>query len=784
MTNLAHICIDADGTRRTESLREHLEATSALAERFASKIGYPQTARLVAQNHDLGKASREFQRYLAESAGDSEEDPDDNAPAHRARRARGPDHSTAGARNLAETVVPAPKGDISSSFGAFLAYAVAGHHAGLPDGKIGGSNESSLESRLSGKSIPEWKRFAEATLPPEIFEKILPGSERFKKIYKEILSLLGNRDGFKISFGIRMIFSCLTDADFLATENFMNAGNAQLRGGVPADTIPQLEKRLAAYLKKFDGNASPIGKIRNEIRADCLAAAELPPGLFTLTVPTGGGKTLSSLAFALKHARLHGLERVIYVIPYTSIIEQNAAVFADALGGENVLEHHCNAEFDDDAGNDDTRKKLAAENWNAPIVATTAVQFYESLFSHKPSRCRKLHNIAKSVVILDEAQTLPIPFLKPCLRAIDELAQNYGTTVVLCTATQPAVDSEKLSGGLRGNAHKIREIISPNRNLHERLRRVSVSKIAGTLDDDALAEKILRERRTLAIVNTRRHARALFEKLQSCVPDAERSGLFHLSAQMCPAHRRDILNAIKSRLGENAPCRVVSTQLIEAGVDIDFPCVFRAAAGIDSIAQSAGRCNREGKIGGNGGRVFIFEPKTPAPPGFLRTAAECGKEALATVGADPISHKTVSKYFDLVYWKKSESGELDREKILSDLLIYQNDALTFKFRTCGEKFKLIDDNQKTILVPYGNAGEALCERLRAAFDPAEQKLLSRKLRQYAVSVPEPVFAQAIAAGTATIVHDRFAVLENAAMNYSQDVGIFLRDGGLDVFSCI
>lgn len=770
---LAHTHLDSNGTLRTESLLDHLRATSELARVFAAGFGCENLAEIVARFHDLGKASDEFQRYLAQSSGDTEESDESPKAQSRAKRSRGPDHSTAGAKFLADK--------LPDDLGTLLAYAIAGHHAGLPDGIAAGN--TSLEYRLLFKEIPEWESFARAALPPEFFSA-LPPRETLTRELRPFFASEGNI-GFAFSFLLRMIFSCLVDADFLATEKFMNTDKAQQRTrSTPANAIPTLEMRLEKHLRRFDDPVSPLGKIRNEIREDCLAAAELSPGIFTLSVPTGGGKTLSSLAFALKHAKLHDLRRVIYVIPFTSIIEQNAEVFAEALGKENILEHHCNAEFDDDAL--ETRQKLAAENWDAPIVATTSVQFYESLFSHKTSRCRKLHNIAKSVVILDEAQTIPADFLLPCLRALDELARNYGTTIVLCTATQPAVDAEKLRGGLRGNAHGIREIIAPHRNLHERLRRVSVSCIAETLSDEALAEKILRERQTLTIVNTRSHARKLFEALRNRVSEDERESVFHLSAQMCPEHRNEILDTIKTRLREGKNCRVVSTQLVEAGVDIDFPCVFRAMTGIDSIAQAAGRCNREGKIGGNGGRVFIFEPETPAPAGFLRASADCGREVLSieNLRNDPLSQETVTEYFRLLYWKKSTSGELDKEKILTELLNFQGEPLTFRLRTTGEKFRLIDDKQKTVLVPYGNAGLELCERLRETFDPAEQKELARKLRRFAVSIPEKAFDQAVSAGTIKIIHERFAVLESGQMNYSRDFGISLQFGGTEVFLAV
>jgi len=457
-----------------------------------------------------------------------------------------------------------------------------------------------------------------------------------------------------------MIFSCLVDADFLATENFMNPAQANFRGNVSAPTISDLQQRLENFLKtKFGAPRSEVAKIREEVRADCLEAAKKLQGIFTLSVPTGGGKTLSSLAFALKHARLHGLERVIYAIPFTSIIEQTAAVFRDALGDDAVLEHHCNFVEKDadetDAGETKfSRAKLLSENWNAPIIVTTNVQFFESLFASKPSRCRKLHNLAKSVIILDETQTIPPKYLRPCVRVLNELVKNYGATVVSCTATQPALTSERLGDAKLDNPT---EIIRADRNLHERLKRVKIEKISEKQTTESLAEKLAKERQVLAIVNTKRDARNVFEELKKCLPSEDAENVFHLSTNLCAEHRSQILEKIRKRLRDGNACRVVSTQLVEAGVDVDFPCVFRAIAGIDSIAQAAGRCNREGKILGDGGRVYVFEMEKDPEIAFLKMAANAGREIFSTEenGGDLLSEKVVNKYFEALYWRHGES---------------------------------------------------------------------------------------------------------------------------------
>lgn len=745
---LAHIRDDA-----TEPLQAHLEETAALAGAFANRFKLENTAKLTAKVHDFGKFSKEFQDYLKESAGDAEE-----SDASRSSRSRGPDHSTAGAKFLAENFPQKP-------LGRLLAYAVAGHHAGLPNGTSSGS--ASLESRITYKEIKDWEKAARENLPAHFFE--IPNADLIKQ---EILSIARNSKSprFSLAFLARMIFSCVVDADFLATEKFMNPEKSELRERLFTETLQQLNQRLATYLRRFDNVESPIGMIRNEIRSDCLAAAELPPGAFRLTVPTGGGKTLSSLAFALKHAQKYALERVIYVIPFTSIIEQNADVFRKALGENAILEHHCNVEIGE---NETTQSKLATENWSAPIIVTTNVQFFESLFSHKTSRSRKLHNIAKSVIILDEAQTLPLEFLRPCLRALDELVQNYGTSVVLCTATQPAIEySEgKFKDGFHGNAHGIRDIVAQNRNLHERLKRVSVKKLENSLENDELAQKLAQERQVLAIVNTRNDARELFESLRSIVPADEQGNVFHLSASMFPEHRNYVLNTIRQKLSKRESCRVVSTQLIEAGVDIDFPCVYRAQSGIDSIAQAAGRCNREGKIP-DGGRVFIFETKKFPPAGFLRTAANCGKQVLALdeYGDDPLSEKSVEKYFELMYWLRG--NELDTYNILQKM-VSDSEMLGFEFRDVGEAFQLINDNTGTVIIPFGEFGWKLCEELRETFNPADQRKLAQKLQRYAVSIPQKRFEEALRNGQIQIVHERYALLVSPELHYNENFGLCL-----------
>ena len=488
----------------------------------------------------------------------------------------------------------APKG-----FGKLIAYCVAGHHAGLPDGNEGGE-ESCLAQRLARSQSGDGYLASEL---PQSLET--PPISRFPSS--------AERRGFSLAFFTRMIYSCLVDADYLDTEAFFDPQNVAKRGQGPA--IVELRPLLDKHLKKIADKAdsTDVNRLRARILAECHKAAKLDAGLFSLTVPTGGGKTLSSMAFALDHAQRHGLQRVIYVIPYTSIIEQTARVFRDVFGAEAVLEHHSNfIQEKDQSGDDDTeeRRRLAAENWDAPIVVTTNVQFFESFFANRSSKTRKLHNVAGSVVILDEAQMLPVSLLKPTLEVIRELVEHYRSSVVLCTATQPALMArEEFKSGLEG----AREMISAPLDLEKAFKRVHETHL-GEIADEELVKRIRKERQCLCIVNTKKHARELFQAM------SDEPGVFHLSAAMCPVHRSKVLGhaknpepgSIRERLGEREPCRVVSTQLVEAGVDLDFPVVFRAMAGIDSLVQAAGRCNREGKIV-EGGSLYVFTPEAGLP---------------------------------------------------------------------------------------------------------------------------------------------------------------------------
>lgn len=541
-----------------QSLEDHLKNVAKNAQCFADNFGAKEWGRCAGLLHDSGKATTAFQKRL------------EGSPER-------VDHSTYGAK-IAQKM--------GGRLGLLLSYAIAGHHGGIPDG---GEQSPQLHFRL--KQNP-----SSSTEKLDILESCQKDIEFPFKLSKDT-------GGFSLSFFTRMLFACLVDADFLDTEKFCAPDIAKERtknrqGG----TLPHLQQKLKSYMKKIlsSAEATHVNNLRRRILEQCKAKAKLPQQIFSLTVPTGGGKTLSSMNFALDHAVAHQLNRIIYTIPFTSIIEQNAGVFQTIFDREYVLEHHCNFKESDspeEAGYN-RRRGLAAENWEPPIIVTTNVQFFESLFSNKPSKCRKLHNIARSVIVLDEAQAIPTEFLEPCLSALRELVAHYGCTIVLCTATQPAFDDKS---SLRTSLPQIREIIDDPAQIFSKLKRTTVNTI-GKKTDAEIAGLIDGEKQALCITSTKLQARSVFNLSKT------ETGIFHLSTNMYPEHRRQVLDQVKTRLKGKKRCLVVSTSLVEAGVDLDFPVVFRAAAGLDSIAQAAGRCNREGKMEGLG-QVFIYEPE-------------------------------------------------------------------------------------------------------------------------------------------------------------------------------
>nr|WP_295710647.1 CRISPR-associated helicase Cas3' [uncultured Halomonas sp.] len=719
------------GKQVWQTLDDHLKCVAEMAATRAERFGMADAGYVAGLLHDLGKYSAPFQRRLEGSQ-------------------ERVDHSTAGALVARQRL----KGGI----GDLLAYCIAGHHAGLANGRDSGER-SPLSERLKADIPAIDNAWQEAlSLPQELCP---PGT----------FTQRSERGFFQLAFLTRMLFSCLVDADYIDTETFYakhENGLTRQRGGGASLTL--LRDALNQHLETFDTETG-INQLRGHILREVRNKAGMRPGCFTLTVPTGGGKTLASLAFALDHAITHGMDRVIYVIPFTSIVEQNAAVFRKALGkygAEAVLEHH--SIFDAEKaskGDKDSLDKLRrdSENWDAPIIVTTSVQFLESLFAAKTSRCRKLHNIARSVVILDEAQTMPLPLLRPSVAALDELALNYHASIVLCTATQPALlETNDAARTFTGGFKDVEELAPDPRNLYRELKRVTVKHI-GCLDDDQLRDELLDVDQVLCIVNNRRHARALYESI------ADQPGAFHLTTAMCAVHRRQVLQHIRETLKESKPCRVVSTSLIEAGVDVDFPRVLRAEAGLDSIAQAAGRCNREGKRTAEDSEVRIFATTNEewAPPPELKQFAQATREVLRQHGHDPLSLEAIEAYFTLLYWQQGPD-QLDKHQLLSLIENGRLDGLPFE--TLEQKFRLIDNNQRSVIIPRDDDARKAIKDLAFATSPGG---IARKLQLYSVQVPHNGFRAlekvgAIAPIEPVKFNDQFMLLVNEDL-YDDALGL-------------
>ena len=756
-----------DGPESTwETLDDHLNAVGTRAEALAAKFGAADYGLAAGLLHDLGKAKPQWQRYILGKGG--------SVP-----------HAGEGARAAVEHFTR-PCKPSRAPIGRLLAFAIAGHHAGLANGVMAGGGLTTLDDRLD-----EADQITSGIDLPVLDADPAPMRAAFG-------------EPFAAAFFIRMLFSALVDADRLATEAFERAAKVLPDLRTRSELSP-LKPALDAHLaKRFGGSTSgdELAKLRAQVLADCREAARREPGLFTLTVPTGGGKTLSGLAFALDHAAHHAglFDRVITVIPFTSIIDQTAQVYRKALGDDDaILEHH--SAFDDDKFDAELAKErnygrdrriLATQNWDRPIVVTTAVQFFESLFANSPKRCRKLHNIARSVIVLDEAQTLPLKLLRPCIAALTELVRGYGCSVVLCTATQPAFTKQAfMQASEMGppppempESSKVREIIAPDRNLHARLKRVRAEQ-AGILDDAALVEALAGVPQGLVIVNSRRHARDVFDAMRVAGLDGAR----HLTTAMTAAHRQYALDRIREDLRNNRPVRLVSTSLIEAGVDVSFAAVWRATAGLDQIVQAAGRCNRNGELGPLGGRLVIFEPEEKdgrQAPAELKQNAEATRRVLAVVD-DPLSPAAVEAYFQELLWCRDDAG---RWEALDDVIVgelgqrgimraIRDDGLraNFRFADIAAAFRMIEQTMMPVIIP-------------ASIDPiagVDDELLKsiphvegiggvlRKLQRHVVQIPRRARDALIKATSASVIAqdkyaEQFVQLTNNSL-YTTDAGL-------------
>lgn len=701
-----------------QSIWEHLRGTAERAEKFAAEFGCGKLGYLCGAFHDVGKYSAEFQKRIRN-------------PEHSSRV----DHSTAGAKilqNYSPMYTP-------------VAMAIAGHHSGLMDG---GSRRTAIvgDGTYYGRmkaEIPncsEWKNNKELNL--EFLNLEANGKNCFPDFCSE--------SRFSMAFFIRMLYSCLVDADYLDTEAFMKQGKV-IRGDYASTEV--LLGYFRDYVKPWLNQShkqSSICDSRNKILMECMEMGEkLPRGLYTLTVPTGGGKTTASMGFALEHIVTHQMKRVVYVIPYTSVIDQNAMVFEEILGTQNVVEHHAGMVYEGEE--DSCQQLLAAENWDAPVIVTTAVQFFESLFGSKSSKCRKLHNLANSVIIFDEAQTLPVPYLEPCIAAISQLVKNYGSTAVLCTATQPALDSyfQKYLPN-----YPITEICSGTEQLFDVFCRTTILNL-GEISVEQLEEKLREKMQVLCIVNKRKTAQEIYASISG-------EGVYCLTTLLCPDDRKKKFAEIKERLHGKQPCKVIATSLIEAGVDLDFPIVYRQEAGLDSLIQSAGRCNREGKESRENSIVYSFRLKNENSV-FAAQSVAAMKETWRRYGQVD-SLEAITFYFQF-YRELLGKENLDRKGIMKALET-SFEGKEFPFDSVAQMFRLIENDTKQIYIPLEDA-EKLLQEVEAG---KADRNTYRKLGRYVVNVYPDHFRALWNAGCLeTIGKDVFVLRDKS--QYREDTGL-------------
>lgn len=693
-----------------QSNQEHLQGVAQLAEKFAAEFGMGEFGKIMGLLHDKGKEQRDWQKYIQGVTGYSEE---------YANVKHGPNHSYVGAC-IAQNQYP--------HLAPLIAQPIAGHHRGLYD-YCDYIEETKLE-------IPHDVSLGEPI--PCAFPKFIGIKQ------------------YDLHHVVRMLFSCLVDADSLDTEAFMNPEQTRFRGchANMEELLRKMEHYLQSLIEKSD--KSEVNRIRNYVQEQCIINSHFEIGFYSLTVPTGGGKTLASVLWALHHAVKNNLQRIIITIPYTSIIVQTAATLKTIFGEENVLEHHSNVNPEDIEDLElRERMQLVTENWDYPIIVTTNVQFFESLFSNKRSNCRKLHNIVNSVVILDEVQTLPLGYYKPIVHTLDTLKRAFGTSVLFTTASQPI-----LSGRIEGTnpmvgfdaLPNVHEIIPVDAKLHDKLRRVRLEFMKDGMSYDEIAIELSKHTRVLCIVNTRKDAKEIYERL----PD---EGIrLHLSRMMCPAHVSATIQYIKEALKTTGdePIRVVATQLIEAGVDIDFPVVFRQEAGLDSILQAAGRCNREGRQKICTTYVFSLEKEHPLPSGYISQT----NNARLNIGMDQdwFSPEAMKNYFQQLH---SRISSFDTAKIQE--LLYKPEC---EFEEASKQFHLIDDMTTSVIINWRGSMN-LYQQL---ISKGPSYLLMKKLAQYSVNVRKRDFKLLQDAGAIEEPFDNIYVITNPDF-YKEDTGL-------------
>ncbi|EKO59403.1 CRISPR-associated helicase Cas3 [Leptospira kirschneri str. H2] len=725
---IAHVLRKDDGSFVEHLIDDHLYSVAEFAKKFCEKFGAETFGYLIGLWHDLGKFKLEFQERIRIRSGHIGEE------AHlEGKTAKSVKHSVSGAIHCLN------KFKQSDIIKKLICLPILCHHSGLKNFGIDVDIQLNDEKEISALSET-------ITYIPQ---QILDGIE---------LKQLGK--SFKDhSLLIRMLFSSLIDADRLDTERFMDLVKFKERYSktiILQDLNIKLDKHLNDIQKQAD--ATKVNSIRKRILEEVQSKTNLKPGFYTLTVPTGGGKTLTSLSFALKHCITNKMDRVIYGVPYLSIIEQTADVFKKILGEDSVLEHHSGIDISKEKENSINR--LLTENWDHPLIVTTNVQFFESLFSSKTTKVRKLHNIINSVIILDEAQMIPPQFLQPIVKTLKELVEYYNVKIILCTATQPTLSSIKSTDLNFDGIDTAIELAPEPEKLFQELKRVIIHKPEEKkLSFMEVATRILNYDQVLTIVNRKSDASGIFNQLTG--------NKYYLTTNLCAEHRRDILKKVKNHLNNGESVYLVSTQLIEAGVDIDFPIVFRAVAGLDSIAQAAGRCNREGKLlDENGqeklGEVFLFKPEQDPPAGHLLQTEQASRDCIKNF-EELIHPDTLKQYFNTLFWLKQDKG-LDKEEI-------EKDKRSFQFETINKNFKLIDEDSRPVIVPYKEGKDLIVQLQNSVIQNnfLDYKLI-RKSQRYTVNLKTNLYNKLLSERIISEIEGIIGILTFDSY-YHNDLGI-------------
>lgn len=810
---IAHIR-DSDNGKQTQSLQCHLSAVSTYTGQFAKKIGLEETGKVLGLLHDFGKASEIFQNYLlsAEKMIDPDADSYIDAEAMHGRI----DHSTAGAQVLYTALQT--KGPKEKIIAQALALCIASHHSGLID-CLTPQGEDSFTRRMEKADADTHKNEAQSKLndlESQIIELLTKEvvDQLFTKL-KSLSSLEADSKEtafFKIGLLIRFLLSCLVDADRLDTADFESPGNQYVRNYGQYQPWEKLIERLDVRLQEFEQKEEQnhVDRLRAQVSQSCFEFAAKPKGIYQLTVPTGGGKTLASLRFALNHAKEHSMERVFYIIPYTSIIDQNADDIRRILEDKDdngkfldrvVLEHHSNLTPEEES----YRQKLLSQNWDAPVVLTTQVQFLETLFGYGTRGVRRMHQLANAVIILDEVQTFTVNKIHMLNVALRFLVENCGATVILCTATQPPLD--KIDAQYRAlTIQPDRRIIQNEKELYEGLKRVQVfdrRKDDGWSDDEIadLAEGQLHEKGSvLAVVNTKKNARMLYQAISS--RQIEGVSLYHLSTNMCPVHRLMVLDIVKKKLKLGEPVICVSTQLIEAGVDIDFGAVIRYLAGLDSIAQSAGRCNRHGSRAGLG-NVWIVNPQQENID--MLEDIVIGKEQALRVmdefsstpsqfGNDLIGLEAMARYYRYYFYVRknemhypvSATSPIGHADDLFNVLsknslaveAYQrihnaSPEIPFRqsFQSAAKAFRVIDSPTRGVIVQFGDEGKEIVAELCSSPMLEKQFKLLKRAQRYSINLYPHEFDRLNKAGSIHEVQEGSGIFYLNEQIYHKDFGL-------------